>query len=162
MPWPSHRPWLFQDENSVLSKGCYQKLRNLEHRLHFRRYSFWSTYFKTVYGCYPSAVCGKVCKITLYRSIGLWRWYINISITILDIILRPVFYLKHDVLETGFCLRLQVEPTQLGLRDRASLYPSTGDSTLIEYVWEECMKDSFTQEKSYNGKLVELRNEVVN
>jgi hypothetical protein len=69
---PSHRPWLFQDENSVLFKGCYQKLRNLEHRLLFHRYSFWSTYFRTVYGCYPSAVCGKVCKITLYRSIGLW------------------------------------------------------------------------------------------
>jgi hypothetical protein len=30
----------------------------------------------------------------LKKSIGLWRWYINITITILDIILRPVFYLK--------------------------------------------------------------------
>jgi hypothetical protein len=28
------------------------------------------------------------------RSIGLWRWYINITITILEIIHRPVFYLK--------------------------------------------------------------------
>jgi hypothetical protein len=27
-------------------------------------------------------------------SIGLWRWYINISITNLDIIHRPIFYLK--------------------------------------------------------------------
>jgi hypothetical protein len=27
-------------------------------------------------------------------SIGLWGWYINITITILDIIHRPVFYLK--------------------------------------------------------------------
>jgi hypothetical protein len=27
-------------------------------------------------------------------SIGLWRWYINISITILDTINRPVFCLK--------------------------------------------------------------------
>jgi hypothetical protein len=27
-------------------------------------------------------------------SIGLWRWYINISIKILDFIHRPVFYLK--------------------------------------------------------------------
>jgi hypothetical protein len=31
------------------------------------------------------------------KPIGLWRWYINITITILDIIHRPVFYLKHDV-----------------------------------------------------------------
>jgi hypothetical protein len=30
-------------------------------------------------------------------------------ITILDIIHRPVFYLKHSVSETRFCLRLHVE-----------------------------------------------------
>jgi hypothetical protein len=30
-------------------------------------------------------------------SIGFWRWYINITITILDIIHRPVFYLKQYV-----------------------------------------------------------------
>jgi hypothetical protein len=35
-------------------------------------------------------------------STGLWRWYINITITILDIMHRPVFYLKHDISETGF------------------------------------------------------------
>jgi hypothetical protein len=47
----------------------------------------------------------------------------------LDIIHHPVFiwkhcplYItKHNVLETGFCLRLQVKPTQLGSIDRASL-----------------------------------------
>jgi hypothetical protein len=54
-------------------------------------------------------------------SIGSWRWYINITITILDIMHRPVFYLKHDVSETGFCLRLQVEPTQLCAIAKASL-----------------------------------------
>jgi hypothetical protein len=31
------------------------------------------------------------------QSIGLWRWYINITVTILDIIHRPVFYLKRTV-----------------------------------------------------------------
>jgi hypothetical protein len=45
-------------------------------------------------------------------SIGLWRWYINITMTILDIIHRPVFYLNPDFSEAGFCLRLQVELTQ--------------------------------------------------
>jgi hypothetical protein len=39
----------------------------------------------------------------------------------MDIIHRPAFYLKHDVLEIGLCLRLQVEPTQLLPIDRASL-----------------------------------------
>jgi hypothetical protein len=36
-----------------------------------------------------------------------------ITITIVDIIYCPVFYLKH-VSEAGFCLRLQVEPKKLG------------------------------------------------
>jgi hypothetical protein len=54
-------------------------------------------------------------------SIGLSRWYINITITILDIIHRLVFYLKHDVSEAGFCLRLQTEPTQMGLIEEPSL-----------------------------------------
>jgi hypothetical protein len=36
------------------------------------------------------------------------------TITILHIIRHPVFYLKHDVSETGFCLRLEVVLTQLG------------------------------------------------
>jgi hypothetical protein len=47
-----------------------------------------------------------------HSSIGLCRWYSNITLTILDIIHRPVFYLKYDVSETGVCPRLQVEPTQ--------------------------------------------------
>jgi hypothetical protein len=50
---------------------------------------------------------------------GLCRWYI--SITILDSIHRPVLYLKHRVLETGFCLHLQMEATQFGATDKASL-----------------------------------------
>jgi hypothetical protein len=54
-------------------------------------------------------------------SIGLWRWYINITIIILDIIRRPVFYLKKDVSETGFCLSLQVKPTRVDPIERASL-----------------------------------------
>jgi hypothetical protein len=45
----------------------------------------------------------------------------------LDIIHRPVFIqntvlfiFQNSVSETGFCLRLQVKPTQLGRIDRAS------------------------------------------
>jgi hypothetical protein len=36
------------------------------------------------------------------------------SITTLDIIYRPLFYLKHYVSELEFCLHLHVERTQLG------------------------------------------------
>jgi hypothetical protein len=46
-------------------------------------------------------------------SIDVWRLYINITTTILCIIYHPVFYLKHSLQKTGFCLCLQVEPTQL-------------------------------------------------
>jgi hypothetical protein len=31
---------------------------------------------------------------------------------------RPVFYLEHVISETGFCLLLQVEPTQMGPIER--------------------------------------------
>jgi hypothetical protein len=47
-------------------------------------------------------------------SIGVLQWYINITITILDIIHRPVFYLKRDVSDTGFYLILQEERNQFG------------------------------------------------
>jgi hypothetical protein len=40
----------------------------------------------------------------LMLSIGMCRWYINITLTILDIVHRPVFYLKQNVSETGLCL----------------------------------------------------------
>jgi hypothetical protein len=35
---------------------------------------------------------------------------------------RPVCHLVHDVSETGCCLRLEVEPTQLDPIDRANLF----------------------------------------
>jgi hypothetical protein len=70
-------------------------------------------------------------------SIGLWRWYINTIVTIQDITHRPVSYLKHNVSETGFCLRLQIEPG----RKKRQLYrmgpteyilPEDGDNTVPE------------------------------
>jgi hypothetical protein len=63
----------------------------------------------------------------IYR---FWRWYINIIITILDIIHRPVFYLKHNVWETGFCPCLQVEPNQTGTIDRGGLCLRMRDGTM--------------------------------
>jgi hypothetical protein len=40
-------------------------------------------------------------------SVGLWRWYTDIKTTILNVIYRTVFHLKHKVSENWFCLRLQ-------------------------------------------------------
>jgi hypothetical protein len=47
----------------------------------------------------------------------------NFPITnpVVDIIHGLVFYLKHSISETGFYLRLQMEPIQSGPMDRASL-----------------------------------------
>jgi hypothetical protein len=59
------------------------------------------------------------------------NFYTNIvttSITFLDIIHRLVHLKKHNVSDTGFCLRPQVKPTQLGPIDRASPYLRTESS----------------------------------
>jgi hypothetical protein len=41
------------------------------------------------------------------------------------LVFRPVYISKHKVLETGFYLRPQVKPTQLGPIDRASSHLQT-------------------------------------
>jgi hypothetical protein len=66
------------------------------------------------------------------RSVGLWRWYIDITATILDTVHRPVFCYKHDVSETEFCLHLQVEHKQVGPVDRANSYVQNCDSYDIQ------------------------------
>jgi hypothetical protein len=53
-------------------------------------------------------------------------------IVFFNIIHRPVFLFKHaNVSKTGLCLRLQVEPTQLGPIDRASPYLRTSAPTQV-------------------------------
>jgi hypothetical protein len=63
-------------------------------------------------------------RLMLY--IGLRQLYIIVTVILvtLDITCRPVFYLKQDTSETGFCLRLQVEAFQLGHIDGANLSPN--------------------------------------
>jgi hypothetical protein len=83
-------------------------------------------------------------------SIGWWRWDIRITIAILDIIHRPVFHLKHNVSETGFCLRIQVEHTQLGLIDRPSVClqtqaaTSTGFTSLSQHTTNQQRQFTFS------------------
>jgi hypothetical protein len=68
-------------------------------------------------------------------SIDLWRWYINVTITILDIIHHSVFYLKRNVSETRFCLRLHMEPTQMSSIYRASLSPFRRLNSVCVFTW---------------------------
>jgi hypothetical protein len=63
-----------------------------------------------------------IARIDLFPSVeGGEMHFPAISFKILDIIYRPVFCLNHNVSENGFCLRLQVEPTQFGLINKARL-----------------------------------------
>jgi hypothetical protein len=63
----------------------------------------------------------------------LWWRYINITITILDIIQHV---LKLDILGAVFCLCLQVKPTQMSPIERASLCLFVGSETeTIFFYW---------------------------
>jgi hypothetical protein len=56
-------------------------------------------------------------------SISLWRWYINTTILCFWTLLVVLYLFKtHNVSETGFCSRLQVETILLSQIDRASSY----------------------------------------
>jgi hypothetical protein len=46
------------------------------------------------YHTYEKHLTWFVSTLHQIRSIDLWQWYVNITNTILDIINRPVFYLK--------------------------------------------------------------------
>jgi hypothetical protein len=59
---------------------------------------------------------------------------LSITLKILEIIHRPVFYLKLDVMETGFCLRIQVEPVQMGPVNRANICFRTQATTSIVFI----------------------------
>jgi hypothetical protein len=61
----------------------------------------------------------KVCDDgALVQILRFWTLSIGMSLSKN----RPVYFSKHNVLETEFCLCLQVKPTQLGPTDRASPY----------------------------------------
>jgi hypothetical protein len=65
-----------------------------------------------------------ICVNEIYRFVKMVYYT---TITILDIIHRPVFYLKHNVSDTGFCLCLQEEPTQFDPIDWDGPSPNLGN-----------------------------------
>jgi hypothetical protein len=54
----------------------------------------------------PAPYCVCIIANCVWRalmfSVGLWQLYINITVTVLGLIHRPVFYLTHDVSETEY------------------------------------------------------------
>jgi hypothetical protein len=77
---------------------------------------------------------------TLYRvrSIGLWRWYINITITILNIIHRPVFYLKTWCFGDWILFPSSGGPIQIGPTERDSLCLNLETETNSSYWAPHC------------------------
>jgi hypothetical protein len=72
---------------------------------------------------------------TKVRSIVWDDGIVTITNTILDIIHRSIIY--NNLSETGFCLRLQVEPTQLGPIYETSLWVrKEGLAPSIGPIWE--------------------------
>jgi hypothetical protein len=68
-----------------------------------------------------SVLYGRLCKAATVSCNEVRKRRIEvIAITILDIIHRPVFYIKRNVSETRFCLRIQVVHIQLNPIDKAS------------------------------------------
>jgi hypothetical protein len=61
--------------------------------------------------------CAKTRKTDVYIGFSEEHFRSAFKFWTLSII---AFYLRHTFLETELCLRLQVEPTQLGQIDRAS------------------------------------------
>jgi hypothetical protein len=59
-------------------------------------------------------------RLSWYSTVYGFVACMNVTVTILDVIHHPVFYLKHNFSEIGFCHRLQMGPTQLGPIDTAS------------------------------------------
>jgi hypothetical protein len=87
----------------------------------------WTQWLRLALSKVPNRVCASFPSPHLRRKQIQFPSYLKIRNTILHIIHRSAFYLEHDVSETGFCLRLQVEPTQFGPIDWASLYPDQNE-----------------------------------
>jgi hypothetical protein len=75
-------------------------------------------------------------SLTNCSSIGLWRWYIEITIKILYTIHPPVFCLKTRRFG-GDCLRLQVEPNRTARTERVCLSPVFGNRVILSIgpIW---------------------------
>jgi hypothetical protein len=90
--------------------GCSQFFRRpyKAHNFHCHALSFQylEAFLWNVPFFHPHIVRFLKSILIIPWSVCLWPRYVDVTITILDIIHRRVFYLKHDVSETRSCLRL--------------------------------------------------------
>jgi hypothetical protein len=64
---------------------------------------------------------------------------------------RPVYISKHNVSETGSCLRLEVKPTQLGPIDRGSPYLRTPAPTQDRVYNPSTVQSICKKSQNYNS-----------
>jgi hypothetical protein len=84
-------------------------------------------------------------------SKGLWRWHANITITILDIIHRPAFYLKRGFSETGLS-PLSGRTYLVGPLDRASIWLQTPVTKQLGLIKPTQHKPTTTVDILYTSK----------
>jgi hypothetical protein len=87
---------------------------------HQEEISFWSRNTKWF------ALSQLHNKIRILSSTAIFKqlllfYKLRVTFIILDIISSSVFYLKHDISETGFCPRQQMKPTQMGPKTESIL-----------------------------------------
>jgi hypothetical protein len=68
-----------------------------------------------------------IVSVRMREQLWTYKYYVSVHYPSSSICLkyRTVYFSKHDVSDTGFCLRLQVKPTQLGQINRSSPYLRT-------------------------------------
>jgi hypothetical protein len=104
----------------------------------------------------------KSCRhLRLTTSPPSWSWLT--TITILDIIHRPLHYLERDISETGFCLRrkrraLSIRPTWVGYTRKRRQNPVSDTSCFKDRTMNIVQKSSsyinIPSSHNYRSKLI--------
>jgi hypothetical protein len=67
-------------------------------------------------------------SLIYFKALTFAMYKLSLAIAVLDFILPPVFYLKHDVSEAGFCLNLKHDVSEAGFCLNFQVEPGwTGD-----------------------------------
>jgi hypothetical protein len=72
----------------------------------------------------------------------------------MNVIHHRVYYLRHDVSESGFCLLLQVEPTRLGPIDRASPCNQSGTEKETSSIYWTKLRSFYLKTPTESGRCV--------
>jgi hypothetical protein len=114
---------------------CYYNACRLLIKLYLYKHKFKVISFKVSFAENHWNHISRGLKRIL-KSLSLRGEYINITVIIINSIHLPLFYLKHCVSKTGFCLRLHVVFTHLGPINRPSPCIPTTRSVGSTLQWQ--------------------------